>query len=241
MSKNLTRQEIKRDELREALARGVVFLHERRMLVLGVAATLLLAVLAVGLFLVWQERQERRAQERLGEALRAYGADIDVFDPDPEAEEPRFASEAERLEAAKAKFEVLLEEHGSTAAGWVARVVLGDIAAQEGDLERARDLWGRFLERSPDHALAASVELNLLSLDRAEGRHEEVVAKLRSRLEDEEDHALPDDVVLFELGRTLEQLGRDEEAQESFQRLVDDFPRSPYTPQAQRRLRDRVS
>jgi hypothetical protein len=77
--------------------------------------------------------------------------------------------------------------------------------------------------------------LNLLSLDRKEGKGEEVVTRLRAMLEESEP-ALPKDVVLHELGTTLEDLKRPQEALQSYQRILDDFPQSPYRQEAQQKV-----
>ena len=75
--------------------------------------------------------------------------------------------------------------------------------------------------------LAAEARLNLLALDRKQGKGEEVVKELRAMLE-KGDTPLPQDVILHELGVTLEQLNRPQEAVQSYQRILDEFPQSPF-------------
>ena len=47
---------------------------------------------------------------------------------------------------------------------------------------------------------------------------------------------LPQDVILNELGKTLEQLRRPQEAVQAYQRIVDEFPQSPYAREARERI-----
>jgi len=103
-----------------------------------------------------------------------------------------------------------------------------------GNAARARELW-ETVAGSGDDALRATVELSLISLDRQEGRLEELAQRLESRVE-AGGGSLPPDALLFELANTLEALGRDDEAREMLQRLIDDHPGSPYGMKAQRRL-----
>ena len=86
-----------------------------------------------------------------------------------------------------------------------------------------------------------SVELNLLALDRQAGKLEEVKSGLEKQLQEGAKRSLPEDVVLYELAATLEALGRDTEAHDTLQRLVDDHPRSPFAFEARRRLQERTS
>ena len=242
MRHHLSRKEIKRDEVREALGRSVVYVrgHERTALwiVGGLLGVLLIAALVVFIL----GRRETSAADRLAEGLRVYGADVDVLDPAPDdAEKPRFASDQERLDKAKTIFTGLVDGYGGTDAGQVAKAYLGEIAASQGDIETARRLWTEYLGENPGSVLAVSVELNLLALDREAGKLEEVRAGLEKQLEEGADRTLPEDVVLYELAQTLDALGRESEAQDLLQRLVDDHPRSPFAFQARQRLQERAS
>jgi len=81
------------------------------------------------------------------------------------------------------------------------------------------------------------VRRTLLDLDRKEGKGEQVVQRLRADLEKEE-KPLPEDVILFELGTTLEQLGRKQEAHDAFQRVVDEYPDSAWVSKATQKVRE---
>ena len=181
MKHHLSRKEMKRDEVREVLGRGVEYVrvHERTTLYVvgGLVGVLLIAALVI----FFLGRREATASERLADALRIYGAKVDPLDPAPDdREKPRFATDQERLDQAKAAFEKLASS--STDAGQVANVYLGEIAAKSGDTETARRLWTDYLSANPGTALAMSVELNLLALDRQAGKLEEVKSGLEKQL-----------------------------------------------------------
>lgn len=232
---HMTRKELKRDEVREGMFTAVEWLgaHGRNILI-GVGAALALVVVTVLAVNVVRNRGER-AQERLAEALRVYTAPINVTGADPDNEtSPSFASEEARRSRARELFAAAHDRYGSTTPGRIAGVYLGEIAAREGDLARARELWEAFLAKEDEDALAATVRLNLLSLDRQEKDATAVEASLRQALEG--DSAVPADVLLYELGLTLEGAGKAEDAREIFQRLVDEHPTSALASEARGRL-----
>jgi tetratricopeptide (TPR) repeat protein len=232
---HLTRRELKRDEVREGMFTAVEWMgaHGRNILI-GAGAVLALVVVVVLAFGFVRSRSER-AQEQLAAALRVYTAPIQASNADPDNEtSPSFASEEERRSRARERFTEVYERHGSTTAGRIAGVYLGEIAAREGELARARELWEGFLAKEDDDALAATVRLNLLSLDRQEKDADAVEQTLRQALE--EPSAVPADVLLYELGVTLEAAGKPEDAREVFQRLVDEHPTSSLATEARGRL-----
>jgi tetratricopeptide (TPR) repeat protein len=236
---HLSRKDMRRDEVREAFAHGVDYVRVHERTALYAIGGLIGALLIAGLVVFFLGRRESDASERLAGALKIYGAKVDPLDPAPDDEEtPRYATDQERLDRSKAAFEKL---PGSTDAGQVAKVYLGEIAARAGDIETAHRLWTEYLRENPGTALAVSVELNLIALDRQAGKLEEVKARLEQQLEEGAQRTLPEDVVLYELATTLEALGRETEAQDTRQRLVDDHPRSPFAFEARRRLEERAS
>lgn len=234
MKRRLTRKQMKRDEFRVTFLRvwEAAQRHTQTILLaLGGAVVLGLAILGVRAYL---EHRTHRAQEAMAEALVIYRAPIGADAGAASASSvPSFPDKAARRQRAKELFEKIGDRYGSTAVGDLAGVYLAEIALQEGEVDRAHELWSRFLEERPGHLMAAAVRLNLISLDREGGRSEELVEELRAALEGG-DGALPEDALLFELAVTLENLGRTEEAQETFQRLIDDFPRSAYAGEARR-------
>ncbi len=264
----LTRDEMRRDEVREAVfsVSNWVVEHVRQILV-GVALAIV-GVVGVVLYLGHRDGVEKQASFQLGEALKVYRAPInepetdaidDLFGTPPDSapgdtapgteesiasvesdpgtgDELSFDSEAARRAAARAELEAVRDEYGSTAAAALAGAWLGQIAAAEGDTALARELWTGYLEDAGrDHIVALGVQLNLYSLDRAEGRGEELAAELRGAVA-AGSSPLPKEALLFELGATLAQLGDDEGARGAWQRVLDEYPDSAWAVRARRQL-----
>jgi tetratricopeptide (TPR) repeat protein len=240
MSERLTRKDIKRDiredQLQETIGGLFAFLvqHTRALVAAGVGL-ILVALAVLGVFAYLRERADA-ASHLLDRAIRVQQAEIVASGAKPDdPRSPTFPDAASRRAKAKELFEQLRSDYSRAGAAEVADVYLGQIALEGGDQATARKLWQGFVQEHPDHMLTATVQVSLIRLDREQGRAEEAVEELRGMLE-KEDKPLPVDLALFELGQTLEQLGRDDEARATYQRLGDEYPDSPYAPKARARV-----
>ena len=104
----------------------------------------------------------------------------------------------------------------------------------EGNAVDARAYWEEFLAKPSDNMLAVEIRVNLMALDRAEGRGDELVTRLRAMLSGDVE-GMPADLLWYQLALTLEGLGRDGEALEAYQRIVEEYPRSAFAPVARER------
>jgi TolA-binding protein len=236
MGQRLTRKDIKRDEFATAVGRGVDFAesHSRQLLVTigGVLLVVLIGIL--GYFYV--SHRSEVANQALAAAVKVYRAPVDPAAPKPnDREEPSFATDAQRQARARDLLEKVRRDHGWTDAADVAALYLAELDARSGKTAEARRLWSDFVKKHGDHVLAAQARIDLMELDRAEGKGQQVAQQLRQML-DQPDAPLPQDVVLYQLAVTLEHLNRDQEAAQSYRRLVDEFPQSPYRQTAQQKV-----
>jgi tetratricopeptide (TPR) repeat protein len=241
-SQRLSRKEIKHEIRDDAFRHSVEASYDyvrghRRNLVLGVTAVLLLVAGIAG-WRTWQVRREAAASDLLGKAIAAYDAPVVPTGAKPDDEsEPSFPDEKSRLARAKQLFSQVERDYSGTGAGAVAQVYQGRIKLQEKDATGARKAWEEFLDDHPDHLLAQAVRLSLLDLDRKDGKGEQIVQRLRADL-DKDQKPLPEDVLLYQLGLTLEQLGRRQEAHDAYQRVVEEYPDSPWSSKAIAKVRE---
>lgn len=236
MNQRVTRKDMKRDELSTALGRGYDYAESHaRTILIAVGAVLVLALLA-GIFYMVRNYRAEQASTALAHAIQVYQAPIDPAAPKPDdPASPTFADAAARQAKAKTLFQKLYDDYGSTVAGDIASVYLAQIAMAEGQPDRARELWNEFLDGHGDHLLAGETRVNIFRLDRSQGKAKEVEQTLTAML-DESEPPLPMDVVLSELAATQEQLGKKQEAVQSYQRIVDEFPQSPYSRDAREKI-----
>jgi tetratricopeptide (TPR) repeat protein len=236
MNQRLTRQDMKRNELSTALGKGYDYAESHGRTILIAAGTVLALAVLAGLFYMYRSSQAEKANTALAKAIEVYQAPIDPAAPKPDDPvNPTFADEAARQAKAKALFQDLYDRHGSTVAGEVASVYLAQIAMAENQPDRARELWNAFLDDNGEHLLAGQTRVNLLRLDRSQGKAQEVADTLTAML-DEAEPPLPMDVILSELAATQEQLDKTQEAVQSYQRILDEFPQSPYAREARERI-----
>lgn len=238
MSDATTRQELKRNELGEALGAGLEFVEEHLRTLLWILGAALLAALATWMAFVWWSDRKADANVLLGRAIRIAEAPILAQGARPnDSRNPSFLSEAERNQRARELFEEIAKRYSRTPAGQAARVQLGVLAFREGNLALARQEFEAYLRRDNRSVLAVAVQESLNEIDRIEGRGEALAERLRQQVE-KPDLRLPQDFVLIELARTLERIGRAEEARTMYRRLIDEYPSSPYLQEAQQRLND---
>jgi predicted negative regulator of RcsB-dependent stress response len=236
MNQRLTRQDMKRNELSTALGKGYDYAESHGRTILIAAGSLLALALLAGFFYMYRNSQAEKGNTALARAIEVYQAPIDPAAPKPDDPvNPIFADEAARQTKAKALFQELYEKYGSTVAGDVASVYLAQIAMAENQPDRARELWNNFLDENSEHLLAGQTRVNLIRLDRSQGKGEAVAQTLTAML-DEAEPPLPMDVILNELATTQEQLNKTQEAVQSYQRILDEFPQSPYAREARERI-----
>jgi tetratricopeptide (TPR) repeat protein len=242
MSKRLSRKEIKHDIREDQVRVGIEaifdWVSQNARVVAAIGAGVLVLVLAVIGIRYFLEQRHDEASEALGRAIAAAQAPVVEEGAEPDRTmAPSFPSEQTKRARARELLEGVIEDYGNTVAADVAKVYLARILYEQGQADEARRLWGEFLEEHPGHMLAASVRVNLLEQDRAAGKAEAVVEELRAWLGSEKP-SLPTDVLLYELGRSLEELDRADEARDTYRRLADEYPDSPYARDAQAKLQE---
>jgi tetratricopeptide (TPR) repeat protein len=233
MNERPTRKDMKRNELVEALERSRSFVETNaRILVIAAIGVAVALLVGAGIWW-WLAHQETQAGTALAEALEVYRAPVGAEAAAAEEGSVTFPDAAARRTRAAELFAEVRSSYRFADAADVAGVFLGQIAAEEGDHERARELWSDFVEEHDDHILADQVRVNLVHLDREQGRGEQVLAELQTMLDAAPDErTLPGDVVLYEIARTHEALDRDDQARATWQRLADEYPASPYASEA---------
>ncbi len=235
MSQRLSRKEIKRDEFMETMGGVFEWVQQHSRALIGAALALLAVGVLGALFYAYSARQERLADEALAAALRVYQAAVDPVTADPtNARTPTFPDTESRSRAASELLQAVRDDFKRSDAANIAGVYLGHIAIQSGDSEQARSLWEEYVDTAGDDMLSAEVRVNLMALDRAEGKGDELVTRLRAMLSGPES-GLPPDLLWYQLALTLDSLGRDVEATEAYLRIVEDYPQSAYAATARQR------
>jgi TolA-binding protein len=139
------------------------------------------------------------------------------------------------VEAAEAHFLQVVEHYGRTDQADMARLYLARIALSRGQNDEARTTLVDLTQRHSEDVVGQLATLDLVNLRLASGQSAEVAAELEAMVTGQST-GLPRDLALYELGELFIREGEPERAREYFQKLVDEFPESPYLLSARRRL-----
>jgi tetratricopeptide (TPR) repeat protein len=224
----ITRRELKRNELAETFGRTVDYVsHHRRGAFEALAAAGVVLAIAAAFFLFrgWRERQAGRELSAALEILETPLAKDAAAAPGART----FASAADRERAATDRLKEAAEK-GRTAAGRAAQVILAarlEKAAQstEALAKAARDAQAE---------VAVAAEIDAARLLTATGKSTEAIDRLKRAIESPKS-AAPKDALLFALAETYEKAGATVDARSTYQRLVNDYPNSPYLTDARSR------
>ena len=231
--KRSERHHLKDNELqRWAVQARRTYDARKRETTLAVVAVLAIVVVAAGYFL-WRGSVESRAQTALAQAMAIQDARVSA--PGTPAVAGSYPSERARLEAAVAKFKSVADTHASTSAGVFARYqeAAGEVAL--GNLPTAIQSYQDVLKHSGETIYTQMARLGLAEAQARAGQYESAINTFKE-LAQRKDGPLPTDGVLMQLARTYRAAGKRADAQQTLNRIVQEFPDSPFTPEARREL-----
>src|SRR5262245_7449065 len=231
--KRAERHHLKENEL-QTLARDLTGrLEERRRETLWALTGLaVVAVLAIGFF-AWRERTQTQAASLLAAAVAVQDARIG---PPGTAEQGlRFNNERERAQAALTKFKAAADAYPSTDAGLYARYQEAGTYMALGNPAQAATAYQQVIDKAGSAIYAQTARLGLAEAQSAQGQYDQAINTFKE-LAQRKDGPLPVDGILMQLGRTYLVAGKTSDAQQTFNRLVEEFPESPYLADARREL-----
>ncbi|HKD17309.1 MAG TPA: tetratricopeptide repeat protein [Thermoanaerobaculia bacterium] len=228
MTSKIRRQDLKRNELAETMGKTVDYVSGHRKGVTEALAILAGVVVLAGAFYLYRTWTERSAGRSLSEALA-------ILDTPLASEQPgaakTFPSAAER----RAKADPLLRKaaaHGSTPSGRAAQVILAAGGADK--VNQEVDVFEKAARQARSES-AAAAEIDAAKSLAAQGKTTEAIDRLKRAIESPTS-AAPKDALLFALGAIYEQSGAAADARATYQRLITDYPNSPYRPDARQKV-----
>ncbi len=233
--KRTERHHLKENELAHfaAVARQAVEAR-RGQLVAVVVVLLAVAGMLVG-YGIWQTRLENRAGRLLAEAMAVEEIRVGPpASPDKASGSPSFATDREKHEVALAKYKAVADQYGSTDSGLFARSREASLLMALGRPTEAAAAYQQVLDRSGS-VYGQMARLGLAEVQVSTGQYDLAIATYKS-LADQAGGTLPVDGVLIQLGRAYLAAGRTTDAQQTFERIVKEFPLSPFSSEAQRQL-----
>ncbi len=229
------REQLKHNEAADAVVAASTWLARHgRVIGLSTAAVLLLLVAVFG-YRAFTARTEERAQTQLAQAIDILNAP--VAPPAGGTQAPgTYPTEAARAEAA---LQQLLQTSGSfarTDAGVRARYYAASLYAETSRVKEAAEAYEQVRDQAGASTLLGRMaSLGLASMQVRQQQYEPAIKTLQE-LSQRRDGPLPVDAVLVQLAEAYQQAGRAAEASQTLQRVIDEFPQSPYAPDARERV-----
>lgn len=234
MADRFSRKEIKHDKFVEEMQTAYAVARRNAPAVVWAVGGALVLIAVIAGVTLWRTRQENAAQKRLAEAIRIVEAPVAA--PGETAPAPdTYASEQEKIAKAEPILREIIDQRGSTDAADVASLYLARIELGRGDAASARKRLEEFVDEHPDHLLAQAARVSLIDLRLAAGEAQQVIGELETDVASS-DEGLPQDVALALLARAYEAAKQPQKARDAYQRIVNEYPDSPYTLEAQRKL-----
>ena len=148
-----------------------------------------------------------------------------------------FPTEKARADAAIAKFSEASQAYPSSRAGIAANYRAAALLAEQGRAGEAETRFNDVIARDGNGVYGRMAKLGIATLQIQTKKYDQAIAALQT-LSQRADADVPVDAVLMQLGDAYQRAGRTPDAVKTFTRVVDEFPQSPYLPDARRRLDD---
>jgi len=234
--KKTQRQHLRENELANMAASARETYEQRKGQILPlVIVIVVIAAVAIGYF-TWRSRVEGRAHTMLAQAIVVDEARVG---PPPATGQPspglNFPTEREKRQAALTKFKSVADEYPSTDAGLFARYREGTTYMALGVPASAAKSFQQVVDRGGNSLYADMARLGLAEAQAQTGQFEPAINTFKD-LSQKKDGQVPVDGVLIRLGRTYLDAGKRTEAEQTFNRIVSEFPESPFSGDARREL-----
>lgn len=231
--KRAERHHLKENELQRLAFQARDVYTERQREVTWIAAAVAVVLVAGGGYFLWRQNVESKAHALLAQAVAAQDAPVAAAGVPAAA--GSFPNERARLQAAVVKFKAAADAYPATSAGIYARYQEASGQLALGNAPLAVAAYEDVMKRASDGIYSQTARLGLAEAQARAGQFEQAINTFKE-LAQHKDGPLPVDGILMQLGRTYRDAGKRADAQQTFNRLVEEFPDSPFTQDAKREL-----
>jgi len=235
--KRAERHHLKENELQTLARRAREGFETRRREMTGtIAALALLGVAIVGYF-AWREHVKSQAHGLLAEALVVQSARVGApaAPGTAGAGSLSYLTERERAQAALAKFKAAADAYPSTDAGIFARYQEAATWIALASPAQSITVYQQVIDRAGDGIYGQMARLGLAQAQALDGKYDQAINAFKE-LAQRKDGPLPVDGILMQLGKAYLDAGKRTDAQQTFTRLVEEYPESPFTGDARKEL-----
>lgn len=235
--KRTERHQLKQDKFVSTLHDTYATIEANRRRLTAALVAIVLLILAGGGYVWWQRQRDARASGLLAEALVVSEAPVAPVattgdNPPPPGSYP---TERAKLEAALPKFLAAAEAYPKTGPGLAARYQAASALVALGRDEDAATRYQEVIDLAGDGVYGRMARLGLAEVRVRQQQYEPAINTYKE-LSLNTSGELPVDGILMQLGRAYALAGRKPEAVQSFKRITEEFPASPYAADARREL-----
>jgi TolA-binding protein len=237
--KRSERRHLKENELVAFVDRSRATLTERRREITALVTAVVVILAGVIGYFAWRNNAESKAAALLTEANNVLEAQVTTpapatpGQPAPKPPAGTYPSEQAKLDAAVPKLAAVYTKYPSTDSGIAARYYAANALAALGRRAEAESRYQEVIDKGGLYAQMA--RLGLANVFASNGQHDKAIAIYKD-LTTEPKGDMPVDGVLMQLGRTYATAGRRSEAQQTYTRIVQEFPESLYAADARKEL-----
>lgn len=235
--KRTERHHLKENELQNLARQAREGFESRRRETTGIIAALAVIGIAAAAYFIWHQRVESRAHALLAEALVVQSARVGApaAPGTAGAGSLSYLTERDRAQAAVAKFKATADAHPSTDAGIFARYQEGATSTYLGNVAQAITAYQQVIDRAGDGIYGQMARLGMAQAQALDGKYDQAINGFKE-LAQRKDGPLPVDGILMQLGKAYLDAGKRADAQQTFTRLVEEYPESPFSGDARREL-----
>jgi TolA-binding protein len=239
--KSKERHRLKENEVAHTVARvRETYEMYQKPIMAALVGVVAIVVIAVG-FVSWRSQSDASARTMLADAMATERAQVappvpgEPGKPAPPQLAGSFPTDKARNEAALAKFIAVANSYPSAEAGIAARYHAAALLTALGRNGEAAQRYQEVVDRAGNTVYGPMARLGMADAQVADGKFDQAIATYKD-MSGNKDGQLPVDGILMQLGRAYGAAGRQPDARQTFKRIVDEFPQSPYAAEAKRAM-----
>ncbi len=235
--KGSERHRLKENELSHVLGDASLRLRENSRTVSLVVGIVLAVLVAAGGYWAWTTRSQNRAQMMLGDAIVIVQAPVQAAKPGAAPEAGTYPTVQARAEAALAKFTEVFNAYPNSDAGIAARYYAAGALAMLGRHAEAATRYQEVVDRAGAGSFYGRMaQLGVVEANTQAKQYDQAISAAQALVNNTADETMPKDALLMELGRVQVAAGKKAEAKQTLDKMIADFPDSPFIEEAKKML-----
>ena len=208
------------DEFQSLTQKVMDYIKENTKQAYIVLGAIAVVVVAIVLFGIWKDTDRKNAMYQEAEALKYYDINSAVPGGKP-------MGSLDRYKKAKELFDQIVKSHGGAAAD-IARYYKANSEMEMGDVEPAIAGYAEVIAKSGKNPVLVSLAtMRLAEAYLAKGDKQKAIDTFHNQIKAENGYMK--DAALYMVAKVYESTGSADDAKRAYEKLIKDYPDSPYT------------